>query len=143
MSIINKLKLFSKTLRKQAPNSNSHTHKSQKPNKMTTSTGPNPDRPTKKQKTHDPTLIEPKNTLYINNLNDQIRLHTLRESLYLLFATYGEVLKVSVRPKTRGQAFITFRTVEEANLALLSLKDETFFSKPLRIQFSNTNTTKL
>ncbi|CAH02439.1 U2 snRNP complex subunit MSL1 [Kluyveromyces lactis] len=103
--------------------------------------------PTKKQKTQQKTTetieIEPNNTVYVKNLNDQIKIQTVRESLYMLFATYGEVIKVSMTPKQRGQAFITFKSVDEANLALLSLKDELFFNKPLVLQFSKQTTTKL
>lgn len=87
--------------------------------------------------------ITPKNTLYVQNLNDKIKINTLRESLYMLFVTYGEVLKVAVSPKHRGQAFIMFRTVDEANLALLSLKDELFFGKNIKLQFSKENTTNV
>lgn len=81
----------------------------------------------------------PKNTLYVNNLNDQIRPNTLRENLYLLFSTYGEVIQVSMTSKERGQAFVLLRTMNEANLAMISLQDEPFFGKPLRIRFSRTD----
>ncbi|AMD21933.1 HFR078Wp [Eremothecium sinecaudum] len=82
----------------------------------------------------------PKNTLYVNNLNDQIRVETLKSNLYLLFSTFGEVLRVSISHKQRGQAFIIFRSVDEANLAMLSLKNEHLFGKPMHIEFSKADT---
>ncbi|CAR24351.1 U2 snRNP complex subunit MSL1 [Lachancea thermotolerans CBS 6340] len=80
--------------------------------------------------------ISPKKTLYVNNLNDKIKVQTLRENLYLLFSTYGEVLQINVSNKNRGQAFIVLRTPDEANVAMISLQKETFFEKELHIQFS-------
>ncbi|CUS21909.1 LAQU0S04e03598g1_1 [Lachancea quebecensis] len=80
--------------------------------------------------------IPPKKTLYVNNLNDKIKIQTLRENLYLLFSTYGEVLQINVSKKNRGQAFIVLRTADEANIAMISLQKEPFFDKELHIQFS-------
>ncbi|AGO10012.1 AaceriAAR022Wp [[Ashbya] aceris (nom. inval.)] len=81
----------------------------------------------------------PRNTLYVSNLNDQIKSNTLKTNLYLLFSTFGEVVKIAMSPKLRGQAFVVLSTVDEANLAMISLKDESFFGKPLRIQFSKSD----
>lgn len=81
----------------------------------------------------------PRSTLYISNLNDQVKISTLRTNLYLLFSTFGEVLRIAMSPKLRGQAFVVLSTVDEANLAMISLKDESFFGKPLRIQFSKSD----
>ncbi|CCC67777.1 hypothetical protein NCAS_0A12190 [Naumovozyma castellii] len=92
----------------------------------------------RKEKVEEP--IDPKNTLYVNNLDEKINTKRLRTNLFLLFSIYGEVLKVAISAKKqRGQAFITMRTVDEANLALISLNNEPFFDKPLHIQFSKTN----
>lgn len=87
---------------------------------------------------------EPKHTLYINNLSDHIGSNRLRTNLYLLFSIYGEVIKISINTKKeRGQAFITMRTIDESNLAMISLNNEPFFGKPLQIQFSKKDTTEL
>ncbi|SCU79010.1 LAMI_0A06942g1_1 [Lachancea mirantina] len=84
--------------------------------------------------------VTPKRTLYVSNLNDKIKIATLRENLYLLFSTYGEVVNVAMSPKTRGQAFVFLQKLDEANLALITLQDEPFFGKPLRIAFSRHET---
>ncbi|SCU80175.1 LADA_0B05468g1_1 [Lachancea dasiensis] len=91
----------------------------------------------KRAKLDEPPRLDPKQSLYVNNLNDQIKLSKLRENLYLLFSTFGEVLQVKVSKSTRGQAFIVLKTLDEANLAMISLQQETFFGKPLRIQFAH------
>lgn len=81
-----------------------------------------------------------RNTLYINNLNEKVSTRKLRISLYMMFSTYGEVLKIYINFKRqRGQAFVTLRTPEEAQLAKVSLQGEIFFDKELHIDFSKAN----
>ncbi|CCF60456.1 hypothetical protein KAFR_0K01000 [Kazachstania africana CBS 2517] len=90
------------------------------------------------------TAHEAKSTLYVNNLNTKVNSKKLRVNLYLLFSIYGEVLKVSTNfRKERGQAFITMKGVDDANLALLSLNDEMFFDKKLHVEFSKNDTVTL
>ncbi|KAL6947596.1 hypothetical protein ACO0RG_000171 [Hanseniaspora osmophila] len=78
----------------------------------------------------------PTHTLYIHNLNWKIEHGKLRENLYLIFSTYGEVLNIYMNHKLREQAFITFKSVDEANFAKISLNKEMFFGKPLHIEYS-------
>lgn len=88
--------------------------------------------------------IEPKHTLYINNLPDHIPIARLRANLYFLFSIYGEVIKICVNPrKRRGQAFITLKSIDEANLAMISLDKEPFFGKQLNVSFSEKETTNV
>lgn len=91
-----------------------------------------------------PSGLKPKHTLYVNNIADHIGPERLRTNLYLMFSIYGEVMKVSFNTKKqRGQAFVTMRTVDESNLAMISLNNEPFFGKPLRIAFSRQDTNNL
>lgn len=84
---------------------------------------------------------EPSNTLYINNLNTKINTKKLRTNLFLLFSMYGEVIKITINfKKERGQAFILFKSIDDANIAKLALNNELLFDKPLSIQFSKKNT---
>ncbi|SCU94747.1 LAME_0F09010g1_1 [Lachancea meyersii CBS 8951] len=85
-----------------------------------------------------PPKPEPKKSLYVNNINDSIKLGTLRESLFLMFSAFGEVLQVKVSKATRGQAFVVLKSADEANLAMTSLQKEPFFGKPLHIGFART-----
>lgn len=87
---------------------------------------------------------QPKHTLYVNNLSDHVDIKRLRTNLYLLFSIYGEVIKITVNPRRqRGQAFVTMKNVDESNLAIISLNNEPFFGKPLRVSFSRAETASI
>jgi len=109
-----------------------------------------------------PTTTEPPNhTIYINNLNEKIKingllhspppsLHTipllitfprgidLKSALYALASQYGTVLDIVARNtlKMRGQAFVVFRDVTSAVAAQRALNGKEFFEKPMRVQFA-------
>lgn len=83
-------------------------------------------------------------TIYVHNLSDGIGSQRLREQLYLLFSTCGEVVKVSVNVrKNRGQAFVTMKTLDESNLAVSLLNGETFMGKILSVEFSKQETLRI
>lgn len=73
-------------------------------------------------------------TLYVHNLNDKIRPSRLQENLYLLFSSYGRVLKVNVSPKQRGQAFVTLAE----KVQLEAVQNKLFFGKPMHVEHANT-----
>lgn len=77
--------------------------------------------------------IPPKHTLYINNLNDKIKLTPMKQALYNAFVRYGIIDDIVMRPsyRLRGQAFITYRDIESATKALRALQNFPFFDKPL------------
>jgi len=82
--------------------------------------------------------IIPKQTLYINNLNERIKKEELKKSLYAMFSQFGTVLDV-VALKTlrmRGQAFIAFRDTASATNAMRSMQNFPFYDKPMRIQYA-------
>lgn len=80
--------------------------------------------------------LKPSQTLYINNLNDQILRELLKHNLYLLFSTYGDVIDIIIRPKMRGQAHVILESVASASSAKSSLDKRRFFSKELSINFA-------
>lgn len=80
--------------------------------------------------------LEVQQTLYIQNLNDKINRALLKHNLYLLFSSYGDVLDINV--KMRGQAHVIMESKEAAVRSLKLLLDQSFFGKPLRIDFSRT-----
>lgn len=72
-------------------------------------------------------------TIYVNNLNDKLPKEQLKEELYLLFSQFGTILDV-VALKTermKGQAWISFVTVQSATDAMNSLQGFNFFGKPM------------
>jgi hypothetical protein len=56
--------------------------------------------------------LNPKNpTLYLQNLNERIKIPDLKNAIYQLFSNYGEVIEVHAKRniKMRGQAFVIYR----------------------------------
>ena len=64
--------------------------------------------------------IPPRETVYVNNLNERINHEELKKSIYAAFSQFGPILEV-VALKTlrmRGQAFIVFRDISAATQAV-------------------------
>lgn len=80
--------------------------------------------------------LKPSQTLYINNLNDQIKLPVMKQNLYLLLSTFGDVLEVHVNKKLRGQAHILFAKIDDAVLARNTVNGMDFFDKPMKVNYS-------
>lgn len=86
------------------------------------------------------TDIPPKQTIYINNLNDRIKVEPLKQALHAAFSQFGPIVDIVMRKsyRLRGQAFIIFRDIESATKALRTMQGFPFYDKPLRIQYSRT-----
>ncbi|RKO83410.1 hypothetical protein BDK51DRAFT_20045, partial [Blyttiomyces helicus] len=91
--------------------------------------------------------IPPNQTLYVHNINDQIKKTELRRSLYCLFTQHGRVVDVVAlkTAKMRGQAFIVFREIAAATAAMRALQGFPFYDSPLKIAYakSKSNAIKL
>ena len=72
-------------------------------------------------------------TLYIQNLNEKIKIPVLKSSLRGLFKSYGEVLDVVAHSnlRMRGQAFVSFESPEMAKKALKEVRGFPLYSKPM------------
>ena len=72
-------------------------------------------------------------TLYIQNLNEKIKIPVLKASLRGLFKSYGEVLDVVAHSnlRMRGQAFVSFESPEIAKKALKEVRGFPLYSKPM------------
>ncbi|KAH9923200.1 RNA-binding domain-containing protein [Epithele typhae] len=79
-------------------------------------------------------------TLYIQNLNEKIKLPVLKASLRGLFKSYGEVLDVVAHSnlRMRGQAFVSFESPEIAKKALKEVRGFPLYSRPMQISFAKT-----
>ena len=57
--------------------------------------------------------VQPNQTIYINNINDKIKLPEIKKGLYHVFGAYGNIIEVVVRPviKCRGQAWCVIQYV--------------------------------
>lgn len=74
-------------------------------------------------------------TLYVQNINDKIKIETLKKSLYLLFSAYGDVIEVHLRKQRnyRGQAWVVFKSPKNCQHALAKLQDVPFYGKKLKL----------
>ncbi|KAI0348321.1 RNA-binding domain-containing protein [Trametopsis cervina] len=79
-------------------------------------------------------------TLYIQNLNEKIKIPVLKASLRGLFKAYGEVLDVVAHGnlRMRGQAFVSFENADVAKKALKEVRGFPLYSKPMQISFART-----
>ncbi|KAF7965379.1 hypothetical protein HWV62_15897 [Athelia sp. TMB] len=77
-------------------------------------------------------------TLYIQNLNEKIKIDVLKASLRGLFKSYGEVLDVVAHSnlRMRGQAFVSFADPQVAKKALKEVRGFPLYSKPMQISFA-------
>ncbi|KAA1085515.1 hypothetical protein PGT21_009763 [Puccinia graminis f. sp. tritici] len=77
-------------------------------------------------------------TVYLNNLNERVKLPALKQTLKNLLKNFGPVLDVvahrSVR--MRGQAFVAFPDREMAAKAVKEVKGFPLYGKPIEIAFA-------
>jgi len=79
-------------------------------------------------------------TLYIQNLNENVNIDVLKVSLRGLFKSYGEVLDVVAHKnlRMRGQAFVSFASADIAKKAMKEVRGFPLYSKPMQISFART-----
>ncbi|KAG0495412.1 hypothetical protein HPP92_000103 [Vanilla planifolia] len=79
-------------------------------------------------------------TIYINNLNEKIKLEELKKSLRAVFSQFGKILEVLAFKtlKHKGQAWVVFEDVTSASEALKRMQGFPFYDKPMRIQYAKT-----
>jgi len=82
----------------------------------------------------------PNQTLYVNNLNEDIKIPELKSCLYELFSSYGEVIDIVAAGslKRKGQAFVVFSDISCATNALRALQGFNFLDKQMRINYCRT-----
>ncbi|THH08348.1 hypothetical protein EW145_g2764 [Phellinidium pouzarii] len=77
-------------------------------------------------------------TLYIQNLNERIKVDVMKQTLRALFENYGAVLDVVAHSnlRMRGQAFVSFETADAAKKAKHEVNRFPLYSKPLQVSFA-------
>ncbi|ORX37058.1 hypothetical protein BD324DRAFT_673853, partial [Kockovaella imperatae] len=77
-------------------------------------------------------------TLYLQNLNEKVRIPVMKDTLSLLFKPYHPLLPVIAHRnlRMRGQAFVTFSNIEEANQARKDVAEFPLYGKPIQISFA-------
>ncbi|KAJ3574354.1 hypothetical protein NP233_g1820 [Leucocoprinus birnbaumii] len=82
----------------------------------------------------------PCETLYIQNLNEKVKPQVMKATLRGLFKSYGEILDVVAHNnlRMRGQAFVSFTSVDHARKAMKDVQRFPLYSKPMQISFAKT-----
>lgn len=77
-------------------------------------------------------------TLYIQNLNEKVRLETMKATLTNLFSNYGTVLSVTSHTnlRMRGQAFVALDNVQAADKARREAHLFPLYGKAMKINFA-------
>jgi RNA recognition motif-containing protein len=83
-------------------------------------------------------IIQPNETLYVKNLNEKVKENILKDSLSKLFSQYGSILDIKIKNNIimKGQAFIIFKEISEAEEAMSKLQGKLIFNKELKIFYS-------
>mmetsp|Transcript_11320 Transcript_11320/g.15674 ORF Transcript_11320/g.15674 Transcript_11320/m.15674 type:complete len:269 (+) Transcript_11320:71-877(+) len=84
------------------------------------------------------TLPLPNNTVYVNNLNEKVKIVELQKALTHVFTQFGNILEVQASKalKKRGQAWVVFDSKESAEKCIKEMNGFNFYDKPLRINFA-------
>ncbi|KAJ1587179.1 hypothetical protein NDA12_005427 [Ustilago hordei] len=77
-------------------------------------------------------------TLYIQNLNEKVKLETMKATLHNLFSNYGTVLSVvsHTNLRMRGQAFVSLDNVQAADKARREAHLFPLYGKAMKISFA-------
>jgi len=84
--------------------------------------------------------LDANETIYIQNLNEKVKIDVLKLTLERLFKAYGKVLNVTAHKnlRMRGQAFVSFESKEIAAKAVKEVKGFPLYHKPLQVSFAKT-----
>ncbi|EPQ29168.1 uncharacterized protein PFL1_03455 [Pseudozyma flocculosa PF-1] len=79
-------------------------------------------------------------TLYLNNLNEKVKLPIMKETLQNLFTNYGKVLSVVAHDnhRMRGQAFVVLEDERIADKARREVHNFPLYGKPIQVNFART-----
>jgi RNA recognition motif-containing protein len=89
--------------------------------------------------------LAPSQTLYVRNLDDRISVNELKRQLYCLFSFVAPVVEIEARKgqKTRGQAWVSFATMEIASTVMQRLQGFNFLGREISIEFAKARSKSL
>ena len=81
---------------------------------------------------------KPNATVYVQNLNERVKIPDLKNSLFQLFSNVGEVHEVHAKRniKMRGQAFVVAQDESIAEQMIKDLRGYMLYGKPMRLTFA-------
>ncbi|KAJ4257445.1 hypothetical protein NW762_008569 [Fusarium torreyae] len=86
----------------------------------------------------------PISTVYVQNLEERVKLETLIDALRTIFSEFGHVVDVVAKKNLRakGQAFIVFDKPESAQDAIEEIDGFELFDKPMKLALARTRSDK-
>ncbi|KAI5457224.1 hypothetical protein BGZ63DRAFT_85502 [Mariannaea sp. PMI_226] len=86
----------------------------------------------------------PISTVYVQNLEERVKLETLEGALRTVFSEFGNVVEIVAKKnlKAKGQAFIVFDNPESARSAIEEVQGFDLFDKPMRLELARTRSDK-
>jgi RNA recognition motif-containing protein len=80
------------------------------------------------------------NSVYVRNLEERVKIDTMKECLLQIFGEYGNVIEIVAKPnlKAKGQAFVVFDDPESAQVAIDEVQDFELFDKPMQVALAKT-----
>ncbi|KAA1064668.1 hypothetical protein PGT21_011216 [Puccinia graminis f. sp. tritici] len=114
------------------------TENSQNPTGLTDTTIPTKSSDEKESEQVDKIPDDATETVYLNNLNERVKLPALKQTLKNLLKNFGPVLDVVVHRsvRMRGQAFVAFPDREMAAKAVKEVKGFPLYGKPI-VRYKN------
>lgn len=85
-------------------------------------------------------MVYYKNSVYVRNLEERVKLEALKESLTAVFSEYGNIIDVVAKTnlKAKGQAFVVFEKPESALQAIEEVQGFELYDKPMHLALAKT-----
>jgi RNA recognition motif-containing protein len=82
--------------------------------------------------------------LSVKNLNEYVKLETLKETLNAIFKHYGNIIDIEAKAslKRRGQAFIVYDAEQSAYDAALEMDGFELYGKTMKVDMAKTHSDK-
>ena len=79
-----------------------------------------------------------KHTVYVNNLNEKVKVEELKLALETVFCKFGKILEVQANKalRRRGQAWVVFDVAASAERCIAEMQGFNFYEKPMRLAFA-------
>ena len=88
--------------------------------------------------------VEPKRTIYINNINEKVSINKVRSALGILLQKFTPIsISVAKTLKLKGQAFVTFPSIDNASKAIETLNNQEVFNQRINATFAELNSDTL
>ncbi|KAF7545842.1 hypothetical protein G7Z17_g8875 [Cylindrodendrum hubeiense] len=86
----------------------------------------------------------PISTVYVQNLEERVKLETITEALRTIFSEFGNVVDIIAKKnlKAKGQAFVVFEDADSAQKAIEEVQGFELFDKPMRLALARSKSDK-